>query len=368
MPADVSFNSGGIHKINSGETLVRAVGGGHHAAVLSDAGRVWTWGLDNHGQLGRPSVVQTNLPRLIQGDDLPDAWSSNPPVSIDLGFRHSVAVTGDGKVWTWGADTTTDLTDATYTGTDLTTPTEMPVTGLPAGDTVVAAAAGYNHAALLTAQGRILTFGLGDDGRLGLGDTATQESPGLVRLDAVSFGLRLDGYPAVGSVQTAVVTGASAAADYSYQWLRDGAAIAGGTGPTYRAVKKDLGALLSVRVTASPENRAASEQTATMSTPIGRQARITHFRITKTGKTRTLRAKVSHRKVSGWRPVPKGVKVRIRVLKDGRWVPAKRAKTTKTHQGGRVRVQITTHRKRTYRLVLPSKDHYQRAVSPTRRK
>jgi len=68
-----------------------------HNLALAQDGSVWGWGFNDCGQAGpgRPSPVDgTTPPERIPG--LADA------VAIAAGRRHSLALTADGSVWTWG--------------------------------------------------------------------------------------------------------------------------------------------------------------------------------------------------------------------------------------------------------------------------
>eukprot|EP00924_Labyrinthula_sp_SR-Ha-C_P009120 maker-scaffold_2-snap-gene-13.41-mRNA-1 protein AED:0.40 eAED:0.42 QI:0/0/0/1/0/0/2/0/64 len=46
---------------------------------------------------------------------------------------------------------------------------------------VVACVEGYYHAAILTAKGRVYTFGCGHDGKLGHGDQMNKKKPTLLK-------------------------------------------------------------------------------------------------------------------------------------------------------------------------------------------
>jgi alpha-tubulin suppressor-like RCC1 family protein len=73
-----------------------SAGYGHLLALKTD-GTVWGWGCNKYGQLGLGKVGNDDAvkkPQQIPG--LPAIKS------ISAGFRHSVVVDGQGKVWAWG--------------------------------------------------------------------------------------------------------------------------------------------------------------------------------------------------------------------------------------------------------------------------
>eukprot|EP00949_MAST-11_sp_MAST-11-sp1_P001661 g1661.t1 len=76
-----------------------AAGEAHSLAVDSD-GRLYAWGQGNEGQLGLGSTGDIMSPTQIEQWNV----SNGPPkiVAVACGSRHSVAVTSDGKLYTWG--------------------------------------------------------------------------------------------------------------------------------------------------------------------------------------------------------------------------------------------------------------------------
>lgn len=70
--------------------------GGFHTAVITESGRMYTFGGGEHGQLGHGDKVNKVKPTLVQSLD--GVFISQ----ITCGWSHSVALTNKGKVYTWG--------------------------------------------------------------------------------------------------------------------------------------------------------------------------------------------------------------------------------------------------------------------------
>lgn len=70
--------------------------GGFHTAVVTEDGRVHTFGGGEHGQLGHGDKVNKVKPTLVE------ALVGIFVTQITCGWSHSVALTTNGKVYTWG--------------------------------------------------------------------------------------------------------------------------------------------------------------------------------------------------------------------------------------------------------------------------
>ena len=70
--------------------------GNHHSFYINDKGQVFSWGLNNHGQLGVGHKDNISLPEQVK-----DLDGKNVRV-IAGGEHHSIAVTAEGQVYCWG--------------------------------------------------------------------------------------------------------------------------------------------------------------------------------------------------------------------------------------------------------------------------
>ena len=142
-----------------------------HSMVLTSEGGVWTWGDGGNGQLGHGNTDHQNVPKRVGG--------LTNVTDIAAGGDHSLAVGEGGVVYTWGSNSHGQLGLGDHgDGTDRLVPTLVDgVNG------VVAVAAGAYHSLALSRDGTVMACGENDDGQLGLGDTDDRDTftvvPGL---------------------------------------------------------------------------------------------------------------------------------------------------------------------------------------------
>ena len=148
-----------------------ACGDFHTAAVTSD-GAVYTWGRGDYGRLGHGDEDNQHTPKRV------DALASVSVRALACGMRHTAALTSDGTVYTWGRGDDGEL------GHGNTSSQLVPkrVDAL-ASVSVRALACGVMHMAALTSDGAVYTWGHGEYGELGHGDTSNQLTP--KRVDAL---------------------------------------------------------------------------------------------------------------------------------------------------------------------------------------
>eukprot|EP00124_Ichthyophonus_hoferi_P000087 Ihof_evm7s3 gene=Ihof_evmTU7s3 len=96
-----------------GLKIVDVVCGGWHSLAVDDTGKVYSWGWNDKGQLGRPTTKSElkYVPSHWTTADLRDSSipgrvtlpdSDERVIRVSCGSSHSVVVTDHGSVWTWG--------------------------------------------------------------------------------------------------------------------------------------------------------------------------------------------------------------------------------------------------------------------------
>ncbi len=138
-------------------------GGASHFIALQPDGTVWAWGSNNNGQLGDGSTSASPVP--VRVAQLPANI-----VAVSAGGNHSMALTSDGNVWTWGRNDFGELGDGT------TTARRTPV-AVPGLTNVAAIEMGSFHAAAIKRDGTVWTWGNNQFGQLGDGTTTDRHSP-----------------------------------------------------------------------------------------------------------------------------------------------------------------------------------------------
>lgn len=106
--------------------------GAGHVLALDSGNSVWAWGLNRNGQLGDGTTTDRSTPTELEmafernvasGFGRTDAVASTSPVTkIGAGRHHSIAVTLEGSVATWGRNTRSQLGDGTTVDRDSPTP------------------------------------------------------------------------------------------------------------------------------------------------------------------------------------------------------------------------------------------------------
>jgi alpha-tubulin suppressor-like RCC1 family protein len=145
-----------------------AAGTGYSAALRSD-GTVWAWGLNTNGQLGDNTTTQRTTPVQVS--------SLGAVERISAGASHMLAVRSDGTLWAWGANGNGRL--GLGDTTQRTVPTRVfSIPGLSTRPGAVAA--GADHSVAVTADGLVATWGANANGQLGLGDTTQRLTPSIV--------------------------------------------------------------------------------------------------------------------------------------------------------------------------------------------
>ncbi|KAL3501323.1 hypothetical protein ACH5RR_035772 [Cinchona calisaya] len=157
--------------------IVSIYANGDHSAALCAEGRLYTWGRGFNG-----------------ASDMHVPWSVNTYLSFShaaLGWNHALLLSGDGDVFMLGSYGHGILTDPLMTThvqhmdeeSDKNALWRIP--GLN-GIEVLQIASGAEHSALVTDDGSVMTWGWGEHGQLGLGNTIDQPEPRVV-----SFGKSL---------------------------------------------------------------------------------------------------------------------------------------------------------------------------------
>lgn len=149
--------------------LSSSKGSDGHTLALTENGIVYSWGDGDYGKLGHGNTATHKQPERINGPFLGKIVKY-----IHAGYRHSAAVTEDGKLYTWGEGDHGRLghgdSNARYVPTQ--------VSGL---SDVASVACGSSHTLAVSRDGKtVWSFGSGENGKLGTGDLGKAYRPQVI--------------------------------------------------------------------------------------------------------------------------------------------------------------------------------------------
>ena len=160
VPVQVTGPNGAGHLTHITAISAEPSANGLHVMALRSDGTVWSWGVDDLGQLGNGKSEEfDNLPSQVVGPN--GQGHLQHVVSIAAGGGFSMARLADGSIWTWGENSSGQLGIGNATGPSVCTSEHTPCSLVPvqvkgadgAGkfSGSVAISAGQEHAAALRA-------------------------------------------------------------------------------------------------------------------------------------------------------------------------------------------------------------------------
>jgi alpha-tubulin suppressor-like RCC1 family protein/regulator of replication initiation timing len=146
--------------------FVSVSAGDYHAVAISDDGKLYSWGSGMYGVLGHCDTSDQLVPRLIFFTE------KLVFVKVAASSTHTLALTNEGVVYSWGRNQFGQLGFGDTK--DQTFPKKVePSVNAKFKDV----AAGYFHSVALSDDGVIWSWGHGGNGRLGHGNTNDLRSP-----------------------------------------------------------------------------------------------------------------------------------------------------------------------------------------------
>jgi len=132
--------------------------------MLTENGELWGWGLNGNGQIGINRSFDTHNP-VPQKVNI----ATSRVKHITCGFNHSLALTEDGKVFSWGNNQCGQLgRNSSDFIKDIEFPNNAKISQLSSG---------YSHCIALSDDGKVFTWGNNQCGQLGQSDNVIRYSP-----------------------------------------------------------------------------------------------------------------------------------------------------------------------------------------------
>ncbi|XP_055844671.1 probable E3 ubiquitin-protein ligase HERC2 isoform X2 [Episyrphus balteatus] len=150
---------------------IHIAGGSKSLFIVSQDGKVFACGEGTNGRLGLGHNCNVSVPRQVP---VLHQYVVKK-VAVHSGGKHALALTLDGKVFSWGEGEDGKLGH----GNRLTMDKPKMIESLRAKK-IRDIACGSSHSAAISSSGELYTWGLGEYGRLGHGDNTTQLKPKLV--------------------------------------------------------------------------------------------------------------------------------------------------------------------------------------------
>ncbi|XP_019887375.1 probable E3 ubiquitin-protein ligase HERC4 isoform X1 [Ooceraea biroi] len=139
-----------------------------HTLGINEWGQLFSWGSNGKGQLGLNSTDSIErVPHMIK------TLATKTVVQVACGVEHSVALTNDGEVYSWGSNMDGQLGLGSNVGCELK-PTRIPAL---AAVPIVFIACGGHHTIAISKSGVVYAWGLNTFGQLGLNDDINRSGP-----------------------------------------------------------------------------------------------------------------------------------------------------------------------------------------------
>ena len=154
------------------ERIMRMVAGEYHVLVLSNTGKLWTWGGNEHGQLGIGLQPEEEFAFAFSSrlEPVQPKFETNVQiVTIGAGLTNSFAVALDNTFYSWGGNAYGQLGLGDTSRRLL--PAEVPIKA-----NLRRIACGNTHTIILSDEGKVFTCGSNEYGELCLGTTADRNT------------------------------------------------------------------------------------------------------------------------------------------------------------------------------------------------
>ena len=153
-------------------TVTAIAAGANHSAALTSNGSLHMWGANSSGQIGNGATTTQASPIIIGSTGL---LAGKTVSKVACGSAHTLVLASDGKLYAWGQNFSGQLGDGSTT--QRTSPVAVDMTGVLAGKTITGIACGSSHSLCCTSDGLVFSWGDGIVGEMGDGATTNRTTP-----------------------------------------------------------------------------------------------------------------------------------------------------------------------------------------------
>ena len=140
-----------VTQLGTANDWIKVSAGSEFSLAIKNTGTLWSWGLNNTGQLGIGNTINQNIPNQV---GTATNWAD-----IDAGNQHSLAVDNAGFVYAWGNNTFGQLGN----GTNTTSLSPIQITSSPGWIDI---SAGFDHSLFLNGAQFLFSCGNNTNGQL----------------------------------------------------------------------------------------------------------------------------------------------------------------------------------------------------------
>ncbi|KAL6079642.1 negative regulation of SNARE complex assembly [Balamuthia mandrillaris] len=162
-----------LHDFFKGKEVTHVAAGLSHSLAVTNDRELWSWGDNRQYQLGYTEPKKQGVPKRVEGLRLEQ---NEKIVQVEAGLFHNVLLTDKGKVMTWGEGEFSQLGDG-HREKKVAPPLSVPS---PMFDDAAFISCGAYHTLLLTKSGKAIVWGLGSDYQLANSNRSNLDEPTLI--------------------------------------------------------------------------------------------------------------------------------------------------------------------------------------------
>jgi len=147
--------------------IVKIAVGTDHVVALTNDGKVYSWGQNTYGQLGQNDTTSSNYAKIVLGTDGQSYLTGI--VDISASAYGSMALDKNGNVYVWGNGSNGEIGDKSTNSKYLPTKTTI--------ENAIQVSIGQGQVGVLTSEGVVWSWGRNNEGQLGINCTKSTSYP-----------------------------------------------------------------------------------------------------------------------------------------------------------------------------------------------